>query len=55
MAEVTSGSDITVIVLNNAEASALTEGLNFLNIDGDLHADLYQLAEAFGVKSGWGW
>ena len=55
MAEVTSGADRTIVILNNEEASALTEGLNFLNIDGDLHADLYQLAEAFGVKSGWGW
>ena len=49
MAEVTSGADRTIIILNNEEASALTRDLNFLNIDGDLSAELHDLADAMGV------
>mgnify|MGYP001579948670 FL=1 len=49
MAEVTSGADRTIIILNNEEASALTRDLNFLNIDGDLSAELHDLADAIGV------
>ena len=49
MAEVTSGADRTIIILNNEEASALTRDLNFLNIDGDLSPELHSLADAMGV------
>ena len=49
MAEVTSGADRTIIILNNEEASALAGDLNFLNIDGDLSPELHSLADAMGV------
>jgi len=49
MAEVTSGADRTIIILNNEEARALTNDLNFLNLDGDLSPELHDLADAMGV------
>jgi|TARA_Y100000296_G_scaffold85386_1_gene121186 hypothetical protein len=48
MAEVTSGADRTIIILNNEEARALTNDLNFLAF-GDLSPELYDLADAMGV------
>ena len=53
MAEVTSGTDLTVIVLNQREALALTRVLNWSarNDSGLLEADLYELYDALNYDA----
>ena len=46
MATVTSGNNLTIIVLNNGEASALAEALRFCAVDGDLPNELDELTNA---------